>query len=174
MSKFQHDTIITILDSWYKALSFETLTFPLVIEPNSSIFVSLTMKLFSRRQMDFPWWQLLNLSWAWMSSFWSNGLFLGQHHLSKIKLWLCTVMLVFQHFPVGCSWVFLKIINNFLYIWGWYMVFLLDLSKMATNPNVLYLCTIVWMNELGICSCLKMVPRQHPNLCKSIILLLRS
>lgn len=52
-----------------------------------------------------------------------------------------------------------------------YQGLLPDFSKVLTHLNNVYSRTTAWTDDLGICSCLEMAPRDLPNLCKSTLLL---
>lgn len=63
--------------------------------------------------------------------------------------------------------------NQFPVIWGWQFGFSLrPLQSGDTSVNLLR--TVIWTDDLVICSCLEMASRDLCNLCKSKLLILRS
>lgn len=76
------------------------------------------------------------------------------------RLWLAWFLVV--------SGLFLNILTNFLSSNSWGI--LPYLGNTVTHQNNLYLCAVVWTEDLGIFSCFGMAPATKlPNLCQSTL-----
>lgn len=59
-------------------------------------------------------------------------------------------------------------------IWGWQFGVFPDFGKVVTHPSNVFINTVLWTDDAGICSCSEMAPWDHPSTCKSTVLLPRA